>query len=76
MDRKQHKYAPLIKELEEEGWTVRHTVHVIIVGVRATVPIRNVEVLRSLGIIEKPAQQKVQASITTESNCTPLLLLL
>jgi hypothetical protein len=29
MDRKQHKYAPLIKELEEEGWTVRPTVHVI-----------------------------------------------
>jgi ribonuclease HI len=64
VDRKQHKYAPLIKELEKEGWTVRHTVHVITVGVRATVPIRNVEVLKSLGIIEKPAQQKVQASMT------------
>jgi hypothetical protein len=35
---------------------VRHTVHVITVGVRATVPIRNVEVLKSLGIIEKTAQ--------------------
>ena len=64
VDRKQHKYAPLIKELEEEGWTVRPTVHVITVGVRATVPIRNVQVLKSLGIIEKPAQQKVQASMS------------
>ena len=63
VDRKQHKYAPLIEELEEEGWTVRPMVHVITVGVRATVPIRNVEVLKSLGIIEKPAQQKVQASM-------------
>jgi hypothetical protein len=63
VDRKQHKYAPLIKELDEEGWTVRPTVHVITVGIRATVPIRNVEVLKSLGIIEKTAQQKVQASM-------------
>jgi hypothetical protein len=39
-------------------------VHVITVGVRATVPIRNVEVLKSLGIKEKPAWQKVQASMT------------
>ena len=37
--------------------------HVITVGVRATVPIRNVEVLTSLGIKEKPAQQKVQANM-------------
>jgi hypothetical protein len=63
VDRKQHKYAPLIKELEEEGWTVRPTVHVITVGVRATVPIRNVQVPKSLSIIEKPAQQKVQVSM-------------
>jgi len=26
VDRKQHKYAPLIKELEREGWNVRPTV--------------------------------------------------
>jgi hypothetical protein len=64
VDRKQHKYAPLIRELEREGWNVRPTVHVITVGVRAMVPIRNVEVLKSLGIKEKPAQQKVQASMT------------
>ena len=56
MDRKQHKYAPLIEELDREGWNVRPTVHVTTVGVRATVPIiRNVEVLKSLGIKEKPA---------------------
>jgi hypothetical protein len=64
VDRKQHKHAPLIEELEEEGWTVRPTVHVITLSVRVTVPIRNVEVLKCLGIIEKPAQQKVQASMT------------
>jgi hypothetical protein len=63
VDRKQHTYVPLIKELEEEGWTVRPTVHVITFGVRATVPIRNVEVLKSLGLIEKTAQQKVQSSM-------------
>jgi hypothetical protein len=63
VDRKQHKYNPLIEELEREGWNVRPTVHVITVGVRATVPIRNAEVLKSLGIKEKPAQQKVQASM-------------
>jgi acid stress-induced BolA-like protein IbaG/YrbA len=61
VDRKQHTYAPLIKELEREGWNVRPTIHAITVGVRATVPIRNVEVLKSLGIKEKQAQQKVQA---------------
>jgi hypothetical protein len=55
VDRKQHKYAPLIEELEREGWNVRPTVHVITVEVRATVLIRNVEVLKSLGIKEKPA---------------------
>jgi hypothetical protein len=65
VDRKQHKCAPLIRELEREGWNVRPTVHVITVGARATVPIRNVEILKSLGIIkEKPALQKVQASMT------------
>ena len=63
VDRKEYKYAPLIKELEREGWEVRPTVHVITVGVRATVPTRNVEVLQSLGIKEKQAQQKVQASM-------------
>jgi hypothetical protein len=47
--------------------------------VRATVPIRNVEVLKSPGIKEKPAQQEVQASVaqvaainTPEQNCTPI----
>jgi hypothetical protein len=64
VDRKQHKYAPLIRELEGESWNVRPTVHVITVGVRATEPLRNNEILKSLGIKEKPAQQKVQASMT------------
>jgi tRNA/tmRNA/rRNA uracil-C5-methylase (TrmA/RlmC/RlmD family) len=64
VEMKQHKYAPLIEELVKEGWNVDPTVHVIrTVGVRATVPIRNVEVLENLGIKDKPAQQKVQASM-------------
>jgi len=63
VDRKQQKYAPLIEELIKEGWNVDPTVQVITVGVRATVPIRNVEILENLGIKDKPAQQKVQASM-------------
>jgi hypothetical protein len=34
VDRKQHKYAPLIEDLEREGWNFRLTVHVITVGVK------------------------------------------
>ena len=34
VERKQHKYAPLIEELVKEGWNVDPTVHVITVGVR------------------------------------------
>ena len=65
VERKQHKYAPLIEELVKEGWNVDPTVHVITVGVRATVPIRNVEVLENLGIKEdKPAQQKYKSKPT------------
>ena len=41
---------PLIEELIKEGWNVDPTVQVITVGVRATVPIRNVEILENLGI--------------------------
>ena len=52
VERKQHKYAPLIEELVKEGWNVDPTVQVITVGVRATVPIRNVEILENLGINE------------------------
>ena len=63
VERKQHKYAPLIEELTREGWNVDPTVHVITIGVRATVPTRNVEVLESLGVRDKQAQQKVQASM-------------
>ena len=76
VERKQHKYAPLIEELVREGWDVDPTVHVITVGVRATVPTRNIEVLEKLGIRDKPAQQKVQSSMakiyssyTPEQNC-------
>ena len=32
VERKQHKYAPLIEELVKEGWNVDPTVHVIKIG--------------------------------------------
>ena len=63
VDRKQRKYGPLIKALEAEGWIVDPTVHVITVGVRATVPTRNAEVLRNLGIIKKSDQQHTQSKL-------------
>ena len=63
VERKQQKYAPLVKELIKEGWNVDPTVQVVTFGVRSTVPIRNVEILENLGIKDKPAQQKVQASM-------------
>ena len=63
VERKQRKYAPLIEELIKEGWNVDPTVRVITVGVRATVPTRNIGVLDDLGIKDKTSQQKVQASM-------------
>ena len=63
VERKQRKYAPLIEELIKEGWNVDPTVHVITVGVRATVPTRNIGVLDDLGIKDKTSQQKVQLSM-------------
>ena len=63
VERKQHKYAPLIEELIKEGWNVDPTVHVITVGVRATVPTRNIGVLENLGIKDKTSQQKVQTNM-------------
>ena len=63
VDRKQRKYGPLIRALEEEGWTVDPTIHVITVGVRATVPLRNAEVLKCLGVVEKSIKE-VQSSMT------------
>jgi hypothetical protein len=59
VDRKQHKYAPLIKELEEEGWNnVRPTVHVITVGAKATMPIINVEVLKSASKLKRSRRSR------------------
>ena len=52
VERKQQKYAPLIEELIKEGWNVDPKVQVITVGVRATVPIRNVEILENLGTLK------------------------
>jgi len=77
VDRKQRKYAPLIKALEEEGWTVRPTVHVITAGVRATVPSRNIDVFKSLGIRETSAEKgpicpSTRRRSTPEPNYAPI----
>eukprot|EP00959_Pyramimonas_sp_CCMP1952_P395435 8285843-Pyramimonas_sp.AAC.1 len=39
--KKQQHYHPLIRELECAGWNVNKQVHVVTVGARATVPLRN-----------------------------------
>ena len=70
-ERKQHKYAPLIEELVKEGWNVDPTVHAITVGVRATVPIRNVEVLENLGIKDKASAAESPGQHGARSSCTP-----
>jgi hypothetical protein len=54
VDRKQHKYAPLIREQERAGWNVRPKEHVITVGDRATVPIRNVEIHPLSLVLKEP----------------------
>jgi hypothetical protein len=58
VSRKQDKYGPLIAALRNAGWNVAPLTHVITVGARATVPTRNANVLKELGIV-KVADQKV-----------------
>eukprot|EP00959_Pyramimonas_sp_CCMP1952_P192845 4032449-Pyramimonas_sp.AAC.1 len=57
-ENKQLHYLPLMKELERAGWNVHGRIHVITVGVRATVPIRNDEVLKEMGVSDKKSLQQ------------------
>ena len=50
-------YAPLAEELTSAGWQVHHTIHVLTVGVRATVPLRNLEVLEGLQMPKKDREE-------------------
>ena len=55
-------YAPLVEELTSAGWQVHHTIHVLTVGVRATVPLRNLEVLEGLQMPKKD-REELQSSL-------------
>ena len=67
VDRKRHKYEALVRELRREGWDVDDTIHVITVGVRATVPRRNDEELRALGIIDDKERHKTQRALARQA---------
>jgi hypothetical protein len=57
---KQSHYRPLATALAKEGWRVYPRTHVLTVGVRATVPERNDEVLKELGVHEKSKRVGLQ----------------
>jgi hypothetical protein len=59
VSRKRDKYGPLVAALRNAGWDVAPLTHVITVGARATVPTRNANVLKKLGIV-KVADQKTK----------------
>ena len=64
---KQRHYQPLIEELEKAGWNVHRKVHVIKIGVRATVPVQNDEVLKDLGVSEKKSRKSLQQDLVWTS---------
>eukprot|EP00959_Pyramimonas_sp_CCMP1952_P285148 5962079-Pyramimonas_sp.AAC.1 len=47
-----------MEELEKAGWNVHGRIHVITVGVWATVPIQNDEVLKEMGVSEKKSRKR------------------
>ena len=61
VSRKQDKYGPLVAALRNAGWDVAAPLtHVITVGARATVPTRNANVLKELGIVKVADQKTIQ----------------
>jgi hypothetical protein len=60
--RKQEKYRPFIAALRKAGLSVAPLAHVITVGAtyRATVPIKNENVLKELGIVKVAGQKTMQ----------------
>jgi len=65
--RKQTKYASLMEALREEGWDVVPELQVVTVGVRATVPMRNIDSLHAMGVTTRAAQKEVQLNATRKA---------
>eukprot|EP00959_Pyramimonas_sp_CCMP1952_P001095 21682-Pyramimonas_sp.AAC.1 len=55
-------YAPLGEELMTAGWNVHHTTHVLTMGVRVTVPLRNLEVLEGLQMSPRRTERSYRAA--------------
>ena len=60
---KQSHYVPLEEALTAHGWNVHPRTHIITVGVRATVPERNHDVLTGLGITDEKARTRLQEEL-------------
>ncbi len=63
VSRKRDKYGPLVAALRNAGWDVAPLTHVITVGARATVPTRNADVLKELGIVKAADQKTMQRTL-------------
>ena len=60
VSRKRDKYGPLVAALRNAGWDVAPLTHVITVVARATVPTRNANVLKELGIVKVADEKTIQ----------------
>eukprot|EP00959_Pyramimonas_sp_CCMP1952_P133232 2785453-Pyramimonas_sp.AAC.1 len=56
-----------MEELRRAGWNVHGKVHVITVGVRATVPNRNDEVLKEMGVSDRKDREGLQRDLVRTS---------
>jgi hypothetical protein len=66
-ENKQLHYQPLMEELRGAGWNVHGRIHVITVGVRATVPNRNDEVLKEMGVSDRKDRERLQRDLVWAS---------
>jgi hypothetical protein len=60
VSRKEDKHRPLVAALRNTGWSVAPLTHVITVVARATVPTRNANVLKELGIVKVADEKTIQ----------------
>ena len=67
-------YAPLVEELTTAGWNVHHTTHVLTIGVRATVPLRNLEVLESLQMPKKDREELQRSLVRTATKHAGIII--
>eukprot|EP00959_Pyramimonas_sp_CCMP1952_P108719 2273309-Pyramimonas_sp.AAC.1 len=56
-----------MEELRKAGWNVQGRVHVITMGVRATVPNRNDEVLKEMGVLDRKDRKSLQRDLVWTS---------